>query len=266
MGITPKALAISFLLLVTLGEVGGGHDLARVSASLMCSAPGVVSHRGYQASGAENTLRAFQGALDAGSGQVELDVRFTRDHHPVLMHDDTVDRTTTGAGRVSDMSLAQFRALRTTDGQRPPTLSAALELVRSRGGQVLVELKQIPGVSDLRTLQRDYRRLNAYGWASLMSFSPSAMQAVRSIPARKGLLATSAPPTSLARKFAFVGIRYDNLTRARVRAYIDAGVAVYAWTPNERNAWRRLAGYGVNRVVTDQTPAYLAWAATTCRS
>ena len=182
----------------------------------------------------------------------------------MLMHDARVDRTTTGTGRVSDMTLARFRELRTTDAQRPPTLSAALELVRGRAEEVLVELKEVPDAQDLRSLKRDYRRFDAYTWASLMSFSRPALEAVASIPARKGLLATTAPPLTLAGKFAFVVVRYDNLTEALTREYLDHGVAVYAWTPNDRSAWERLAGYGVDRVITNETSAYLAWARERC--
>ncbi|MEU0572151.1 glycerophosphodiester phosphodiesterase [Nonomuraea sp. NPDC005983] len=229
-----------------------------------CSSPEPVSHRGYADAVSENTITAFDRALAAGSDRVEFDVRFTRDHHPVLMHDPTVERTTSGFGRVSSMSLARFRALRTTDGQHPPTLFQVLAALRGRVAEVLVELKVVPDAADLRFLQATYRLLNAYQWASMTSFSPAALKAVGSIPARKGLLATSAPQTALARQFSFIGVRYDSLTRSRVRAYRKAGVAVYAWTPNTSAAWRRLADYGVSRIITDRTSVYLAWARRAC--
>lgn len=57
----------------------------------------------------------------------------------------TVNRTTNGTGRISDMTLATFRALRTPDGQRPATPTEALEVVRDGGGQVLVDLEEVPG-------------------------------------------------------------------------------------------------------------------------
>ncbi|SNT21795.1 glycerophosphoryl diester phosphodiesterase [Streptosporangium subroseum] len=258
-----EAAKISLLSALTLGGVGEAHGLA-LPAPSTCSTPGVVSHRGYRAGGVENTIKAFDRALDAGSEQIEFDVHFTKDHHPVLMHDALVDRTTTGTGRVSDMTLARFRELRTTDAQRPPTLSAALELARGRAEEVLVELKEVPDAQDLRSLKRDYRRFDAYTWASLMSFSRPALEAVASIPARKGLLATTAPPLALAGKFDFVVVRYDRLTEALTREYLDDDVAVYAWTPNDRSAWERLAGYGVDRVITNETSAYLAWARERC--
>ena len=93
---------------------------------------------------------------------------------------------------------------------------------------------------------------------------PAGPEAVASIPARKGLLATTAPPLALARKFGSVVVRYDKLTEALTREYLDDDVAVYAWTPNDRSAWERLAGYGVDRVITNETSAYLAWARERC--
>lgn len=85
----------------------------------------------------------------------------------MLMHDATVDRTTTGSGRVEAMTLTRFRALRTGDGQPPPTLDQALALLRGRVGEVLVELKQIPDTADVRALRTTYRRQGAFPWANL---------------------------------------------------------------------------------------------------
>ncbi|MFF4771946.1 glycerophosphodiester phosphodiesterase [Microtetraspora fusca] len=255
----PNALGTALLLITIFDPRPGRTQLATTSS---CPAPKVVSHRGY--GGDENTLSAFAHALDEGSGRVELDVHFTRDHHPVVMHDATVDRTTNGSGRVADMTLARFRALRTAGGERPPTLADALRLVRDRGGRVLVELKQVPDARDLRELREIYTALDARRWASLMSFSAAALRAVRTIPAAHGLLSSTAPSPSATEGLSFVGVRYDRLTRARVREYQAAGLSVYAWTADDRDAWRRLAGYGVNGVVTDRTPAYLAWARSAC--
>ncbi|MFF0574587.1 glycerophosphodiester phosphodiesterase [Streptosporangium saharense] len=263
--VSPVALRVvcgaAVLGMVTVVTTGRG-DERTVPAG--CPAPVVVSHRGYGPPGTENTVGAFRAALAAGSRQVELDVHFTRDHRPVLMHDATVDRTTTGTGRVSGMTLSRFRALRTLSGERPATLGEAFRLLRAGGGRTLLDLKEVPDAADLRSLAGEYHRMNAYRWASLMSFSLDALRAVRSIPARRGLLARTAPSVALARRFAFVGIRHDRLTEKLVRAYERAGVTVYAWTPNDPAAWRRLAGYGVERVVTDETPAYLAWATRLC--
>nr|WP_176573266.1 glycerophosphodiester phosphodiesterase [Nonomuraea pusilla] len=256
-------------LLIVLSPVGVASRPAPAGAAPKpgagrCLLPAPVSHRGYDRGVSENTLGAFRQALAAGSRRVEFDVRFTRDHHPVLMHDATVGRTTTGSGAVAGMSLARFLSLRTEDGQRPPTLLQALSMLRGKVAEALVELKVVPGPADLRALKDAYRRADAYRWASLTSFSPAALQAARSVPARKGLLSATPPPNALARRFGFVAVRYDHLSGARLRAYRVAGLPVYAWTPDDPADWRRLADAGVARIVTDRTPAYLAWARRTC--
>ena len=74
-------------------------------------ATGACAHRGHVSQAPENTLAAIRSAIEEGAQQVEFDVQFSNDRALVLMHDDTVDRTTDGSGRVSDFSLHELRAL-----------------------------------------------------------------------------------------------------------------------------------------------------------
>jgi glycerophosphoryl diester phosphodiesterase len=105
-------------------------------------APGVavIAHRGEHLQHVENTLSAFQAAIDAGADYFECDVRSTSDGHMVLMHDDSVDRTTNGHGRVAELTFDQVRAL-DARGNRVPTFEEALELAKGRIG-VYVDNKQ----------------------------------------------------------------------------------------------------------------------------
>src|SRR5690625_1327821 len=73
--------------------------------------PYVVAHRGASIGWPEHTLAAYDLALQEGADGVECDVRLTRDGHLVCVHDRRVDRTSTGAGLVSEMTLAQLRQL-----------------------------------------------------------------------------------------------------------------------------------------------------------
>jgi glycerophosphoryl diester phosphodiesterase len=101
----------------------------------------VISHRGEHLSHVENTLPAFQAAIDAGADYFELDVRTTSDGHLVLMHDNTVDRTTNGKGKVHDMTFDQIRAL-DAGGNKVPTFEDALNLAHGKIG-VYVDCKDI---------------------------------------------------------------------------------------------------------------------------
>src|SRR5918994_4145382 len=70
-----------------------------------------LAHRGASALAPENTLEAFRMAVEAGAGGLELDVHLTRDGHVVVIHDETVDRTTGGTGAVAEMTLDELRGL-----------------------------------------------------------------------------------------------------------------------------------------------------------
>jgi len=109
--------------------------------------PWFIAHRGYRARYPENTLIAFQAALDAGVQMIELDVVLSRDRKLVVIHDATLERTTNGAGAVSDHTLEQLKQLDAGGwfhprfaGERLPELSEVLDLA---DGQVLfnVEIK-----------------------------------------------------------------------------------------------------------------------------
>ncbi len=100
-----------------------------------------IAHRGASAYEPENTLRAFRKAIELGADMIEVDVRLSRDGHPVLMHDATVDRTTDGTGYVRDKTLAELKGLDAGHGERIPTLQEAMELVQGRCG-LYIELKE----------------------------------------------------------------------------------------------------------------------------
>lgn len=104
----------------------------------------VIAHRGDHTQIPENTIDAIEQAVAAGADFVEIDARQTRDGHFVLMHDRTVNRTTDGNGAVSDLTLAEIKALRVRDPKRPdlppkrvPTFEEALDTMHGRIGLYL---------------------------------------------------------------------------------------------------------------------------------
>jgi glycerophosphoryl diester phosphodiesterase len=95
----------------------------------------------------ENTLAAFKGAIDAGAQMIELDVCLSKDRHLVVIHDETVDRTTNGSGAVKMLTLAQLRQLDAGswfdprfNAERLPTLAEVLDAVKGHL-QVNIEIK-----------------------------------------------------------------------------------------------------------------------------
>jgi len=112
--------------------------------------PLISAHRGFSAIAPENTMPALQAAFDAGADIAEIDIRMTADGALVLMHDAALDRTTTGSGPLSAMTLAEIRKLDAGSwfgpsyaGTPVPTLDEVLEWSRGRLG-LLIELKNFP--------------------------------------------------------------------------------------------------------------------------
>jgi len=100
----------------------------------------LIAHRGASGCWPENTLLAFRKALEAGARWLELDVHLSSDGELVVIHDETLQRTTDGAGRVADVSLSQLQLLDAGQGERIPLLEEVLDLAQGKAG-VNIELK-----------------------------------------------------------------------------------------------------------------------------
>lgn len=101
----------------------------------------IWAHRGASRQLPENTLGAFQRAAELGADGIELDVSLSYDGRVVVMHDNTVDRTTDGHGEIAEMTWDQIRRLDCGMGERPPLLSEVLEQLRGNGLRLNMELK-----------------------------------------------------------------------------------------------------------------------------
>ncbi|MFM7730193.1 MAG: glycerophosphodiester phosphodiesterase family protein [Flavobacteriales bacterium] len=129
-----------FLSLVLIGQSVGAQtsDLIDFYAKVQAQQVMVAAHRGDWRNYPENSLPAIQSCIEMGVDVVEVDVRRTKDGHFVLMHDETVDRTTNGRGRVGALTLADIRALRLKDKNGRltdyvvPTLEEVTEITRDR--------------------------------------------------------------------------------------------------------------------------------------
>lgn len=206
------------------------------------AAPPLVSaHRGGPPPGLpENSLAAFESSLNFAPALVEVDVRHTADGRLVLLHDETLERTTTGAGRLDALSFAQARALRLLDGRgtmtsnRLPTLAEALTWAEGRAVLVL-DVK--PGVSFERVVAA-VRAANAENRVVVIAYSLADHRAVAALAPD---LVVSTPATTpdevdallaseldLSRAIAFAGVGVpDAALVARLHA---AGLRVQAGT------------------------------------
>jgi glycerophosphoryl diester phosphodiesterase len=107
----------------------------------------IIAHRGGANLAPENTLAAFRQAIDLGVDMIEIDVHLSKDGHIMVIHDFTLDRTTTGKGKIADMTLKQIRKYdagvkfnEKFRGEKVPTLDETMELLNGKTG-LLIEIK-----------------------------------------------------------------------------------------------------------------------------
>ena len=215
-----------------------------------------IAHRGASGLAPENTLAAMREALAFPFVQgIELDVQLSSDGVPVVIHDDTLRRTTGQRGRVADYTAAELNRMDAGSwfspaykGETIPLLDQVLELTGGKT-KLNIELKtyggRYPGMEQavVDALQR--RRLTDQ--AVITSFDPLALRKVRELTAelQTGLIIDAAPPglelglQQLGASFLSIGHRH--LNAERVWRYEDAGLTVMAWTVNEMKRMRQLA-------------------------
>ncbi|MBI4409038.1 MAG: glycerophosphodiester phosphodiesterase [Gemmatimonadetes bacterium] len=228
----------------------------------------VAAHRGYSAVAPENTLPAFAAALEAGARALEFDVQVSADGVPIVIHDDTVDRTTDGRGRVRSKKFTELRKLDAGSwlssdfaGTRIPKLDEALEAVRADLDALYLELKGYRSQTDLAAILASLDEYRIKDRTVVVSFDWKALAWLREIaPAMPiGYLVERAERLgeavlrAAAEGNAEVGCDYRILLRspASVLAARREGVEIGAYTVNGAGAARELAQLGVTRITTD---------------
>lgn len=142
----------------------------------------IIGHRGAPRYAPENTLPGFENAAALGADRLECDVHLTYDGEPVVIHDETLERTTNGAGRVGDFTLAELRKLNAGAGAVIPTLREYIDVGQRYGLGLLIELKSphlYPGVEE-RVLA-ELEAANYLHRAILQSFDFDSLRRLRQL-------------------------------------------------------------------------------------
>ncbi|MCK5698787.1 MAG: hypothetical protein KAH93_02995, partial [Candidatus Aenigmarchaeota archaeon] len=102
----------------------------------------VTGHRGCAGLEPENTLRSFRKAVSLGVDLIEFDIRRTKDNHLVVIHDDTVDRTTNSKGYVKDYTLKDIKKLDAGKGEKIMTLQEVIDFLKNESPLMTIEIKE----------------------------------------------------------------------------------------------------------------------------
>lgn len=213
-----------------------------------------IGHRGAAGHAPENTLASVRKAIAFGVDLVEVDVRRSRDGRLVLMHDETVDRTTDGKGKVATRSLADLQALDAGKGERIPTLEELLELAEGRVG-LMLEIKEA-GIAELTV--KLVRKTGFSGTVVYASFLHKELPAVRKADSEAATLALFGrrlpkdPVAAAARVgVSHVGLLFTTATAQRVTALHRAGLQVFVYTVNEPRDMQAMRRLGVDGIISD---------------
>lgn len=232
------------------------------------SLPAVIGHRGAAGYAPENTIASLHKAHELGVSCVEFDVMLAADGTPVLFHDETLERTTNGSGRLADKA---WEALKDLDAgtwfdsrfaaQRIPTLHQALVLLGRLGLGANVEIKPAEGqeastgIITAKTLQESWpRHLPA---PVLSSFSERALAAAADQAPEypRAVLVSEFPDDWQARLKAHGATSLHasrrHLTEAQAKAVVGAGYALRVYTVNEDDEARKFYAWGAQSVFSD---------------
>ncbi|MDX9992808.1 MAG: glycerophosphodiester phosphodiesterase family protein [Anaerolineales bacterium] len=229
--------------------------------------PTVFAHRGASAHAPENTLAAFQLAVEQGADAIEFDVKLSADGHVIVHHDATLERTTTGTGKIGTYSLAELKKLEAGAwfgeawrGERIPTLAEIFETV---GSKLLMNIeltnyatpfdKLVDKVAELvkRYQMEDRILYSSFLPHNLMragALTPGLPRAQLALPGPAGWWQRRwGNLLSLQAEHPFSGdVSAASVARAHARAR-----RVHVWTVNAPDEMRRLQALGVDGIFTD---------------
>ena len=265
---------ISGAMLAGLAPFGAG---VRLTHPVVVRSPMLIAHRGGAGLAPENTMVAFRQAVDVwAADMIELDVRATADGHCVVIHDDTVDRTTDGTGAVASMTLEQIRALdagyrfspdRKTfpfrgRGATVPTIGEVLEALPST--PLTVEVKTAAAQAPLFAAIREFGATQRVVAAGMYDVDRTEFGGYGG--------AISASMEQLRGFYGFFALRLDRfwridadviqvpefngaqriVTQKFVKSVHAHGLKVHVWTVNVESDMQRLLDWSVDGLVTDR--------------
>lgn len=230
--------------------------------------PAIIGHRGACGHVPENTLASIRKAHALGVRWVEFDVKITNDGGVVVFHDDTLDRTTSGEGKVSEHPLDHVLSLdagawfsEDFAGEKVPTLRSAIALLSELGMDANIEIKPEKGL-ETETAEAVCRVIwecwpDGKPLPLISSFSDASLAVARDSLAEceRALLVLEVPDDWEARASALacsaMHVWFEPLSHEQVEAMNAAGYPVRCYTVNDPEIARRLWDWGVESVVSD---------------
>lgn len=217
-----------------------------------------IAHRGAKAYEPENTLQAFQKALDLHADGIELDVHLSADGHIIVMHDETIDKMTNGKGEINTYTLAELKSFRIADKLQIPTLNEVFDLVDKKCF-INVELKNADTSKQVVSLIEEYIKEKDWNYNHFIisSFDWNALKEVQNLNPNIpiGVLTEENIDTALAFaesiKVYAIHPDFQLLNKENVKQIQNKGFKVFPWTVNSEEDIQKVKSYNVNGIISD---------------
>lgn len=223
-----------------------------------------IGHRGTKGYASENSLFSFEKAIEMGVDGIELDVHLSLDGQIIVIHDDTIDRTTNGKGFVNTLSLQELKTFRINEKQASeleqqiPTLNEVFNLV-NQTCFINIELKGKGTASAVVALIEKYILEKNWKYTNFLvsSFDWNAVQEVRFLNENIPIGILTETNLDLAFSFAkfmkaeAIHPEFHLLTQDNTAQIQAKGIQVFPWTVNEYEAIQKIKTYNVNGIITD---------------
>ena len=225
----------------------------------------ITAHRGYSTVAPENTLPAFEEAVEIGADYIELDVQLTADEQLVVFHDKTIERTTDGTGELSTMTYDELQKLSagkwfSSDGRFDDVkISLLSEVLETVGDDILLNI-EIKNHGDVKkTAEKTVEVIEEYGierTCYITSFSYTALKTVKKInpKIKTGLIANVATSTSFSqlRYIDAVSLNYIFVNSSIVNMAHQNGKRVFVWTVDRKSDIQHMVAMGVDNIITNR--------------
>ena len=217
-----------------------------------------IGHRGAKGYEPENTFVSFQKALDMQVDGIELDVHLSSDSEIIVIHDETIDRTTNGKGFVNTLSLLELSAIRIDGKYEIPTLKEVFDLV-NQDCFINIELKSYEATDKVVSLIEKYVAKKGWKYDRFLvsSFDWNALQQVAFLNDKIPIGVLTETDLDLALAFAkFIQAKsihphFHLLTKENTAQIQQKGLQVFPWTINEVEDIQKIKTFNVNGIITD---------------
>ena len=217
-----------------------------------------IAHRGAKGYEPENTLQAFQKALDLNADGIELDVHLSADGHIMVIHDETIDKMTNGKGFVNTLSLPELKSFLISEKHEIPTLKEVFDLVNKKCF-INIELKDANTLTKVVSLIDEYisEKNWSYDHFIVSSFDWNALKEVHNFDSKIPIGVLTETNLDLALAFAetikakAIHPYYHLLNEENTKKIQKKGFLVLPWTVNIKEDIQKIKSFKVDGIITD---------------